>query len=110
MEVQAVYKNARLSPQKTRLVADLIRGLPVGSAKQILQFSDKKAAVFVMKALDSAVANAENNGGADIDELKVKVIYVDEGPVMKRMRPRAKGRGAQILKRSSRILIKVSDE
>jgi large subunit ribosomal protein L22 len=110
MEVQAIYKNARLSPQKARLVADQIRGLPVGAALQILTFSDKKAAVFVKKALDSAIANAENNNGADIDELKVSAIMVDAGTVMKRFHARAKGRGARILKRSSHILVKVSDK
>lgn len=110
MEVQAIYKNAGLSPQKTRLVADQVRGLPVESAQQILAFSNKKAAVYVKKALDSAIANAENNNGADIDSLKVKVVQVDAGPVMKRFHARAKGRGARILKRSSRILITVSDE
>jgi large subunit ribosomal protein L22 len=110
MEVQAIYKNARQSPQKVRLVADQIRGLPVESALQILEFSNKKAAGIVMKTLNSAIANAENNENADIDSLKVKTVQVDAGPVMKRFRARAKGRGARILKRSSRILITVSDE
>ncbi len=109
MTTQAVLRHARIAPQKVRLVADQIRGLPVETALDVLTFSGKKAAVMLKKLLESAIANAENNDGADIDELKVKEIYVDQGPMLKRMRPRAKGRGARILKRSSHITIKVAD-
>jgi len=109
MEALAKHKFARTSAQKARLVADQIRGLPVETALNILTFSDKKAADLVKKVLDSAIANAEHNEGADIDELKVAKIFVDEGPTMKRIMPRAKGRADRILKRSSRITIVVSD-
>ncbi|MCE2572259.1 50S ribosomal protein L22 [Motilimonas eburnea] len=109
MEAIAKHKFARTSAQKARLVADQIRGLPVETALNILTFSDKKAADLVKKVLDSAIANAEHNEGADIDELKVAKIFVDEGPTMKRIMPRAKGRADRILKRSSHITIVVSD-
>jgi large subunit ribosomal protein L22 len=109
MEVLAKYKSARISPQKARLVADQIRGLGISRAIDILVFSNKKAAALVKKVLDSAIANAEHNEGADIDELKVSAIYVDEGPTFKRMRARARGRGARILKRTCHITVKVSD-
>ncbi|MDF3055458.1 MAG: ribosomal protein [Gammaproteobacteria bacterium] len=109
MEVLAKYKSARISPQKARLVADQIRGLPIARAIEILTFSTKKAAVLVKKALDSAIANAEHNEGADIDELKVSAIYVDAGHTLKRMHARARGRGARILKRTCHISVKVSD-
>lgn len=109
MEVSATLKSARLSAQKGRLVADQIRGLPVESALQTLNFSTKKAAQIIKKVLESAIANAEHNEGADIDELKIATIYVDEGRTAKRMRPRAKGRGNRILKRSSHITVTVSD-
>ncbi|MCE0556554.1 MULTISPECIES: 50S ribosomal protein L22 [Motilimonas] len=109
MEALAKHKFARTSAQKARLVADQIRGLPVEKALNILTFSDKKAADLVKKVLDSAIANAEHNEGADIDELKVAKIFVDEGPTMKRIMPRAKGRADRILKRSSHITIVVSD-
>ena len=109
MEVSAKLKNATLSAQKGRLVADQVRGKPVEKALQILAFSQKKAAFIVKKVLESAIANAEHNEGADIDELKVSKITVDEGRVMKRMRARAKGRGNRILKRSSHITVTVSD-
>lgn len=109
MEALAKHKFARTSAQKARLVADQIRGLPVEKALNILTFSDKKAAELVKKVLDSAIANAEHNEGADIDELKVAKIFVDEGPTMKRIMPRAKGRADRILKRSSHITIVVSD-
>ena len=98
MEVAAKLKFARLSAQKCRLVCDQIRGLPVDRALDILRFSTKKAAAVVKKVLDSAIANAEHNHGADIDELKVAKIYADQGPTYKRMHARAKGRGARILK------------
>lgn len=110
MEVAARLRFARISPQKCRLVADQIRGLPVERALQILSFSPKKAAAVVKKVLESAIANAEHNEGADIDELKVSRIYVDEGPMMKRIRPRAKGRANRILKRTSHITVLVGDK
>ncbi len=109
MEAVAKLRFARVSPQKTRLVADMIRGKSLESALQILSFSSKKAAAIVKKVLESAIANAEHNEGADIDELRVARIYVDEGPTYKRMRARAKGRGNRILKRTSHITVVVSD-
>jgi large subunit ribosomal protein L22 len=109
MEVAAIAKNLRISAQKARLVVDLIRGLPVAKAVDVLRFNRKKAAMLVKKVLDSAIANAEHNEGADIDELKISSAYVNEGPVMKRMHARARGRGARILKRSCHITVKVSD-
>ena len=109
MEVSAKLKNARLSAQKGRLVADQIRGKSVGQALQVLSFSTKKAAPIMKKVLESAIANAENNEGADIDELKVKTVCVDEGRTMKRIQARAKGRANRILKRSSHITVTVSD-
>ena len=110
MQAVAKLRYARLSPQKGRLVADQIRGLPVEKALDKLAFSNKKAAGLVKKVLDSAIANAENNEGADIDELKVKAVCVDEGPVMKRIQARAKGRANRIVKRTSHITITVADE
>lgn len=109
MEVSAKLKGARISAQKARLVADQVRGLPVDEALNVLAFSSKKAAHMVKKVLESAIANAENNEGADIDELKVATIFVDEGMVMKRIRPRAKGRADQILKRTCHITVKVAE-
>jgi len=109
MEVAARLKHARISPQKCRLVADQVRGMPVEKALQLLAFSPKKAAAIVKKLLESAIANAEHNEGADIDELKVNSIFVDEGPTMKRWRPRAKGRVNQILKRTSHITVTVAE-
>ena len=109
MEVAARLKGAQISAQKVRLVADQVRGLPVEEALSLLEFSPKKAAHIVKKVLDSAIANAENNEGADVDELKVSTIYVDEGMTLKRLRPRAKGRADRILKRSCHITIKVAD-
>ena len=109
MEVSAKLRNAQLSAQKGRLVADLIRGKSVEQALQVLSFSTKKAAQIMKKVLESAIANAENNEGADIDELKVKTVYVDEGRTMKRIQARAKGRANRILKRSSHITVTVSD-
>lgn len=110
MEVSAKLSYARISAQKSRLVADQIRGLPVDKALQTLTFSTKKAAEMIKKILESAIANAEHNEGADIDELKVAKIYVDEGPTYKRMRARAKGRGNRILKRTSHITVVVGDK
>jgi large subunit ribosomal protein L22 len=109
MEAIAKHNFARISPQKARLVADLIRGKSVDQALEILTFSNKKAAVMVKKVLESAIANAEHNEGADIDDLNVAKIFVDEGPVMKRIMPRAKGRADRILKRSSHITVVVAD-
>jgi large subunit ribosomal protein L22 len=109
MQASAKLRHARTSAQKGRLVADQIRGLPVEQALNILQFSNKKAAVMVKKVLESAIANAEHNEGADVDELKVSTIFVDEGPTMKRMRARAKGRGNRILKRTCHFTVTVSD-
>ncbi|HBQ02818.1 MAG TPA: 50S ribosomal protein L22, partial [Halieaceae bacterium] len=100
MEVSAKLRGARLSAQKARLVADQVRGMPVGDALTLLEFSTKKAAHIVRKILNSAIANAENNNGADVDELRVSKIFVDEGMTMKRMRARAKGRGDRIFKRT----------
>lgn len=110
MQVMAKWRYARLSAQKGRLVADQIRGMPVEQALNLLTFSNKKAAVFIRKVLDSAIANAEHNEAADIDELIVQKIYVDEGPTMKRMRARAKGRGTRILKRTSHITVVVAED
>ena len=109
MEVAAKLRAARISAQKARLVADQVRGKPVGEALNVLDFSNKKAAAIVRKVLNSAIANAENNEGADIDELKVSEIFVNEGMTMKRIRPRAKGRADRIFKRSSHITVTVSD-
>lgn len=109
MEVAAKHKFARISPQKARLVADQIRGLPVERAVETLEFSVKKAATLIKSVLNSAMANAENNCGADIDELYVSRIFIDEGPTMKRIQPRAKGRADRIMKRTSHITVMVSD-
>jgi len=110
MEVAAKLKGARLSAQKARLVADQIRGRSVGEALDILNFSTKKGAHLVRKLLESAIANAEHNEGADVDELSVATIYVDEGMTMKRIKPRAKGRADRILKRSCHITLAVADQ
>lgn len=109
MEVSAKLKGAPVSAQKGRLIADQVRGLPVGKALEILKFSQKKAAHVMRKVLESAIANAENNNGMDIDSLKVSTIFVDEGPRLKRMSPRAKGRGCQIIKPTAHVTIKVSE-
>ncbi len=110
MEVAAKLRFARVSPQKVRLVADQIRGKSVGSALQILEFSPKKGAGIMRKVLMSAIANAEHNEGADIDELKVARVFVDEGPTYKRIQPRAKGRANRILKRTSHITVAVAEQ
>jgi len=110
MEVAAKLKFARISPQKCRLIADQIRGLPVERALQTLAFSPKKASDIVKKVLESAIANAEHNEGADIDELKVSRVFVDQGPTLKRWRARAKGRANRILKRTSHITVMVGDK
>lgn len=109
MEVAAKHKGARISAQKARLVADQIRGKSVGEALDILAFSPKKGADLVKKVLESAIANAEHNDGADIDELHVSTVFVDEAMTMKRIKPRAKGRADRILKRSCHITVKVAD-
>lgn len=110
MEVAAKLKFARLSPQKCRLVCDQIRGLPIDRALDVLKFSRKKVAVVLKKLLDSAIANAEHNHGADIDELKVSKIYADQGPTYKRMEAKAKGRGARILKPTCHITVVLSNQ
>ena len=109
MQVSAQLRHAKISPQKARLVADQIRGMGVENALQTLQFSNKKAAGITRQLLESAIANAEHNEGADVDELKVATVIVNEGPVMKRLRARAKGRANRILKRTSHITITVAD-
>jgi large subunit ribosomal protein L22 len=109
MEALAKHLFARSSAQKARLVADQVRGLPVEKALELLSYSPKKAAVLIRKVVDSAIANAEHNEGADIDELSITKIFVDEGPTMKRIMPRAKGRADRIMKRSCHITVVVSD-
>ena len=110
MRVIAQAKTLRISPQKVRLIADQVRGQPVENALNILAYSPQKAAALVSKVLESAIANAEHNEAADVDELKVGEIRVDEGVTMKRMRPRARGRGNRILKRTSHVTIAVTDD
>lgn len=109
MEISAKLSNAPISPQKVRLVGDQIRGLPVDKALNILGFSSKKAAAIVKKVLESAIANAEHNESADVDELKVTTIFVNEGRTMKRVSARAKGRANHILKRTCHITVKVAE-
>jgi len=105
----SVLRTTRISPQKARLVADQVRGLPVQRALDLLKFSDKKAAGLIYKVLFAAISNAENNAGDDVDELKIKTITVDEGPMLKRFMARAKGRGTRILKRTSHITVTVGE-
>ena len=109
METKASLRGARLSAQKGRLVADQIRGLAVDKALNVLAFSPKKGAVLIKKVLESAIANAEHNDGADIDALKVKTICVERGAFLKRFQARAKGRGNRVLKHSCHIYITVGD-
>ncbi len=109
MQARAKQEHVRISPQKARLVADQVRGLHVAKALQLLQFSNKKAAVTVKKLLESAISNAEHNEGADVDELTVSRVFVDAGPTMKRTRARAKGRANRILKRTSHITVEVAE-
>ncbi len=109
METQATLRGVRLSAQKGRLVADQIRGLPVGKALDLLAFSPKKGARIIRKVLESAIANAEHNDGADVDELRVTTIYVDKAETLKRMSARAKGRGNTIGKQSCHIHVVVGD-
>ncbi|MBQ9601258.1 MAG: 50S ribosomal protein L22 [Neisseriaceae bacterium] len=109
MRVSAQHNNARISAQKARLVADMIRGKDVAQALNILTFSPKKGAELVKKVLESAIANAEHNNGADIDELKVVTIFVDKGPSLKRFQARAKGRGNRIEKQTCHINVVVGN-
>ncbi|MDM7858520.1 50S ribosomal protein L22 [Thiopseudomonas acetoxidans] len=110
MEVAAKLSGARISAQKARLVADQIRGKKVDEALNLLTFSSKKAAEIIKKVLESAIANAEHNEGADVDDLSVSTVFVNEGRSMKRIRPRAKGRADRIIKRSCHITVKVADK
>lgn len=110
MEVAAKLRGARLSAQKARLVADQVRGKSVDEALDILAFSPKKGAAIIKKVLESAIANAEHNDGADVDALKVSTIFVDEGMTMKRIQPRAKGRADRICKRTCHITVKVAEK
>ncbi len=110
MRVSAKANRLRISPQKARLVVDQVRGKPVSDALDILSFSTQKGAVLVRKVVESAIANAENNEGADVDELKISEIFVNEGLTMKRIKPRAKGRADRIFKRTSHITVTVTDE
>ncbi|ACR01928.1 50S ribosomal protein L22 [Thauera mechernichensis] len=109
METKAILRGVRLSAQKGRLVADLVRGMPVGRALDTLAFSPKKGAKIIRKVLESAIANAEHNDGADIDALKVKTIHVEEGMTLKRFTARAKGRGNRILKPTCHVYLTVGE-
>ena len=109
MNVNAILRGVRLSPQKGRLVADQVRGLKVDKALSLLSFSPKKGAKIIKKVLESAIANAEHNLGLDVDELKVSVIHVEKGPIMKRFMARAKGRGNRIVKPTCHIYVTVAD-
>ncbi|MBS5792160.1 50S ribosomal protein L22 [Duodenibacillus massiliensis] len=109
METTAIVRGVRLSAQKGRLVADLVRGKPVDKALNILAFTQKRAAVIIKKALESAIANAEHNDGADIDDLRVKKIYVEKATTLRRFGARAKGRGTRISKQTSHIFVTVGD-
>ncbi|MBI4792870.1 MAG: 50S ribosomal protein L22 [Deltaproteobacteria bacterium] len=109
MEAKAVLRNIRISPQKARLVADMIRGQQVDVALNTLRFTPKKGAMLIRKVVESAVANASQNEAIDVDTLFVKTIFIDGGPMLKRIRPRAMGRASRILKRSSHITV-VLDE
>jgi large subunit ribosomal protein L22 len=110
METRAVLRGVRLSAQKARLVADQIRGLPVDKALNVLAFSPKRSAAVIKKVLESAIANAEHNEGADIDELKVSIIHVERGTFMRRFMPRAKGRANRIMKPTCHIFLTVGDK
>jgi large subunit ribosomal protein L22 len=109
METRAVLRSVRLSAQKGRLVADMIRGQPVDKALDILAFTPKKGAAIIKKLLESAIANAEHNDGADVDALKVKSVLVERGSFLKRFQARAKGRGNRVLKHSCNIYVTVGD-
>ncbi len=108
-EIKAVHRFARTSAQKARLVADQVRGMPVNQAYDLLKFSPRKAAALIAKVLHSAISNAENNNGLDSKNLVVSRILIDEGPSLKRIMPRAKGRADRIVKRTSHISIYVSE-
>ncbi len=108
MPTTARLRHSRIAPQKLRLLADQIRGLSVDKALNVLNFSNKKGAVIIKKVLESAIANAEHNDGADIDELTVSAIMVDQGPTLKRLRPRARGRADRIIKRTSHLSVTVA--
>ena len=110
METRAVLRGVRLSAQKARLVADQIRGLPVDKALNVLTFSPKRGAAIIRKVLESAIANAEHNEGADIDELRVSIIHVERGTFMRRFMPRAKGRANRIMKPTCHIFLTVGDK
>ena len=110
MQVSATAKRLRVSPRKARLVVDLVRGLPVSTALEVLSFSNQKSAGLVRKVVESAIANAETNENADVDELKIAEIYVNKGITMKRIKPRAKGRADRIFKRSCHVTVTVTDE
>ena len=110
METKAILRGVRLSAQKGRLVADLIRGLPVDKALNVLAFNPKKGAVIIKKVLESAIANAEHNDGADVDELKVRRIFVERGTFLRRFRASAKGRASKIMKPTCHIFVTVGDE
>jgi large subunit ribosomal protein L22 len=108
-EVSAILKGVRISPQKARLVADLIRGKKVDHALNLLNFSPKKGAEIIKRVVESAIANAENNNGADVDELKIKTIYINKGTVLKRIRAQSKGRAGKIIKPTSHITVIVGN-
>jgi len=110
MEARAVMKRVRISPYKARLVIDQIRGKDVDEALSLLRLSKRKAARFILKALESAIANAENNHDMDVDELWVREAYVDEGPTLKRIKPRARGMADLIRRRTCHITVVLSDE
>ncbi len=109
METRAILRGVRLSAQKGRLVADMIRGKPVDKAISILAFSPKRGAALMKKLLESAIANAEHNDGADIDALKVKTVFVERGTFLRRFQARAKGRGNRVLKHTCHIYLTVGD-
>jgi len=109
MQTRAILRGVRLSCQKGRVVADMVRGKPVGQALSLLSFSPQKGAGIIKKLLESAISNAENNDGADIDALRVAEISVEKGMVLRRFRARAKGRGNRILKPTSHIYLTVAD-
>jgi len=109
METRAILRSARISAQKGRLVADMIRGQPVDKALNILAFTPKKGAAIIKKVLESAIANAEHNDGADVDALKVKSVLVERGAFLRRFHARAKGRGNRVLKHSCNIYVTVGD-
>ncbi len=108
MEARAVQKYVRIAPRKVRIVSNLIRGMPVNEALEVLRFTPKRAALVVRKVLDTAVANARQKGEVDLDDLHVVKIFVDEGPIMRRFKPRAMGRATRINKRTSHLTLEVA--